>query len=285
MIKSPAGYTIVELLIVLAVTGVIAVSAFSVIAGKQARTELNQSVRDFDSQLQDVINDVAHGYYPSEGAGARCHLASGNITFDASGGSQGSSTDCIFIGKVIQFEPSGPSGSPALYPPGTMLLHTIVGKRLSGGLSGPSSSSISESKTRAAYKGGGGGGSPVIDLTEVNNILWGMRVESIAAVRPDNTTVSGLGAVGFMTDFGHSGAAPATELYYIYSSAIGQTKAKLVGPGASARLNNYNNYHKADKIEICLERGNRRAKVTLGGDGGNRSKLATDVEFLETALC
>src|SRR4051812_35553772 len=93
------GYTIIEVLIVLAVTGVLLASALRLISGQQARTEFSQSIRDVQSQINDVMNNVSSGYFATGGK-VGCTTSSSGPTLSStppSGGS-GTSKDCILIG-------------------------------------------------------------------------------------------------------------------------------------------------------------------------------------------
>ena len=57
------GYTIVETLIFLAVSALLFVSTIILISGRQAKAQFTNSVRDLVSDITDVANDVANGYY------------------------------------------------------------------------------------------------------------------------------------------------------------------------------------------------------------------------------
>src|SRR5688572_4270761 len=61
------GFTVVEVLIVLAITGLLFVSAAVMIAGRQNRTAFEQSVRNIHSQIQAAIDEVIVGHYPNNG--------------------------------------------------------------------------------------------------------------------------------------------------------------------------------------------------------------------------
>lgn len=119
------GYTIIEVLIFLAVSGALMVSALTVFGGQQQRTEFSQAVREFDSQMRDIINDVSTGYYPDTQniickndsiVGQGIKLTSGSTA------DQGTNSDCIFVGRVIQFRPEGLSSS-------SMRVYTVAGQR------------------------------------------------------------------------------------------------------------------------------------------------------------
>ncbi len=123
------GYTIVEVLIFLAVSGALLASALSLFGGQQRRTQFTQAVRELDSQIQDIINDVSTGFYPNNGS-VRCAYdpaggglpGSGIKLTNGSGTTQGTNSDCIFVGRVIQFSPQGEGQ-------GAMHIHTVAGQR------------------------------------------------------------------------------------------------------------------------------------------------------------
>ena len=61
--KRPLGYTIIEVMIVLAVSGVMFIIAASFISGKQESTAFTEGANEFASQLQQTIAEVADGQY------------------------------------------------------------------------------------------------------------------------------------------------------------------------------------------------------------------------------
>jgi type II secretory pathway pseudopilin PulG len=104
-VSQPAGYTIVEALIFLAVSGMLAVSALLLVGAQQGKTEFSQSVREMELIVQDVMNDVSTGNFPSPGA-VSCTLARGQPQVTVGAGEQGTNSQCILIGRVIQFRPN-----------------------------------------------------------------------------------------------------------------------------------------------------------------------------------
>ncbi len=94
------GYTIVETMIFLAVSGALFLSAMLLLNGQQRKTEFSTSVRDFDSKLQSVFGNVTSGYYNNAGSIACSATPTGpSIT---AGTSQGESAGCTFIGQYIE---------------------------------------------------------------------------------------------------------------------------------------------------------------------------------------
>ena len=58
-----AGYTILEVMIVMTVTGALFATTALLLSGKQAQSEATQSVRRLESELQLVASEVGNGYY------------------------------------------------------------------------------------------------------------------------------------------------------------------------------------------------------------------------------
>lgn len=114
------GFTIVEVLIVLAVTGAMFVWAALLISGRQAKTEFQVGIRDVQTKLQQSINEVKSGYYPFN-TGFRCD-ASGTAPLDIDTGGigfgQGEHNQCTFIGKTVAISND------------TMYVYSMAGARL-----------------------------------------------------------------------------------------------------------------------------------------------------------
>lgn len=118
------GYTVVEALMVVAISGALFASVTTLISGKQAETEFNTGVRDFENKLQDVLNDVATGVYPSADNIICTAPPAGGVSIVSGDKEQGTNDQCTFVGKAIQFSPSGGDEQR-----GVMRSYTIVGKR------------------------------------------------------------------------------------------------------------------------------------------------------------
>ncbi|HUB93492.1 MAG TPA: prepilin-type N-terminal cleavage/methylation domain-containing protein [Verrucomicrobiae bacterium] len=97
------GFTIVEVMIVLAVSSLIVLSALTLVNGRQSKTEFTTGINDFQEQLQQIINETASGQYPGMGGFTCQPAASGPVTFTTTSSSQGTNQGCIFLGKAVQF--------------------------------------------------------------------------------------------------------------------------------------------------------------------------------------
>jgi type II secretory pathway pseudopilin PulG len=103
------GYTIVEVLIVLAVTGGLMVSIMTMISGQQRKTEFTTSARDLENKLQDVFNDVDTGFYNANGQLKCDNPGYTGPAISAATTGIGTNDGCIFLGKAIRFY-SAPGG-------------------------------------------------------------------------------------------------------------------------------------------------------------------------------
>lgn len=142
------GYTIVETMIVLAVSATMLISAMAFINGRQGRTEFSNAVRSFETSMADIASDVSSGYYssPRADAGAnRCRVTTGGqlqpdsaaVPAAARGASQG----CIFIGVAVQFAPKDDGGYES------MVTYGLLGTQYKdGNVDNGESRSINDSK-------------------------------------------------------------------------------------------------------------------------------------------
>jgi type II secretory pathway pseudopilin PulG len=100
--KKSAGFTIVETIIVLAVSAGLAASALLLVSGKQNKTQFQVAANNFKQQLEQIINETANGFYPSnndfqcDGTGATPVISTGT-------NKQGTNSSCIFLGKAMAF--------------------------------------------------------------------------------------------------------------------------------------------------------------------------------------
>ena len=116
-----AGFTIVETMIVLAVTGFMFMAVSVTWGGKQHKSDYQTAVRDVTSIIQQTVSDVQNGYFPSTD-NFSCIGTSANLRFPStpSTAKQGGNTTCQFMGKALEFRVS--SDSPEL-----MRKYTVAG--------------------------------------------------------------------------------------------------------------------------------------------------------------
>jgi len=165
------GYTIVEVLIVLAISTSLLFSAIIVFRGQQDATVYTQTVQDLNSKIINYADQVAAGTFPDsqqyicDGTKPRPILsqASGNL-----GGRQG----CIFLGRAIKVASNS----------STITVYTVLGKQTQS--SGEPAASISQASPEPAVLGGacGGAGTPACwVMSDTFNLAAGAKIKKADA--------------------------------------------------------------------------------------------------------
>lgn len=123
MRQARGGYTIIEVLVVLAVGLVTFFAAVSLLAGRQGKTEFSQAMRDIQTKFDSIVNSVKVSNFP-DASGYQCEIDSNDRPRIVSGGTieLGENEQCLFLGKAIQLDNS-PSG-----PPHRLFIYTILGR-------------------------------------------------------------------------------------------------------------------------------------------------------------
>lgn len=133
------GFTIVETMIYLAVTGVLLVSAMALMNGRQANTEFQQGIHQVVSNLQDIVSSVSTGFYPSlEDFNCDTGADGTSATFTISGTGpvteQGTNTGCLYLGRAIQFAPDSSDVSQGKY---AYVVYTVASRQYKRGQDPP----------------------------------------------------------------------------------------------------------------------------------------------------
>lgn len=167
-----AGYTILETMIFLLVSGILFFSAMLLVNGQQNKTEFTTVVRDFDTKLQSVIGNVSSGYYNNPGS-VTCTVAAGpprqpQITSTPS--VQGQNEGCTFVGQYITL-PTPPA------PADNFTITSHAGLRLND--AGEEVQSLAEARP-----------TPINETTETYNLLNGVRAKMRIVNGADITTVA-----------------------------------------------------------------------------------------------
>jgi prepilin-type N-terminal cleavage/methylation domain-containing protein len=166
MRRNRGGYTIIEVLIVLAVGVIIFFAAIALFAGKQGKTEFSQAMRDVESQMQSVVNDVGVSVFPNSGD-FDCTLSGGKPTLSTTTADTGTNQDCIFLGKAVVADSEA--------DPDQLVVYTVLGSRVSGG---SIVTSVTESDILDANPVPFTINGPGPDLTETYTIPFGAEVIS-----------------------------------------------------------------------------------------------------------
>ncbi len=273
-----SGYTIIEVLIFFAVTGVLLVSALAIFRGQQGRTQFTQAVRETDQQLRTIINEVGSGQYTKK-ENFTC-VAAGQTaapTFNSSSSEQGTNTGCIFLGKVIQFGPSVPGQctAPSLSNCTQYNIFTLMGRRQ---YNGQDVARLSAAKPRA-----------VPNLTENFTLPGGLRVTamkwqlnngstyynssafalvySLAASNPSGDPVSRTTRVDAIPLYG--GVLVGAYPFPLGKTTTDVNNAIEVFHNAGLGGTDANIRSRTTAITICFDQGpgSRKAAIRIGGNG------------------
>lgn len=248
------GYTIVETMIFLIISGVLLITSMLFFRGRQQRTQFTQGVREIEANVKTIMGEVSSGYYPNNDTSFSCSAPASDtiptLTFPGTG-EQGSNESCIFIGKVINFDDDSEQYSS----------YTVVGRRKAH-VSGQIVNTLTEAK-------------PTIDerIKEVYTMPWGIRATKVVSVK--TTAKTNRSAVGLIMSLGGSasggdvvsGAQTADLLplgnNFAEKFPVLQTRVQAMTDSA----------RRPDKIVVCLESGggDRKGAIILGGGGRQMS--------------
>lgn len=263
------GFTIVETLIFLAVSSLILVSTLTLVGGAQRKNEFNQGVRDFQQQIDDLIDNVTTGYTASQ-ENFTCDTTSGKPEIKAaspgSGTKLGQNNNCIFIGKVLQFADQGQFD-----------VYSVVGLRTTDGST--IVKDIVEAKPRVSA------------LPNILVVQQKIRNNLVPKTIKRNPTGAALSAIGFFSTVntqdevaGNSGAQQI-DLLALNDGALPSSLAVANLPGwfnnTWANSSTFDQEYlsarnPADGISICFvgPGKDQNATITIGGsDNQATSKL------------
>lgn len=266
--QQPHGYTIVEVLIFMVITGVLLASALLVFRGQQQRTQFTQGVRETESRLRTVINEVSSGYYPNNNT-FRCYVSGGSIAIDgASPNQQGANTGCVFLGKAVRFS----QGSD-------YKVYTVVGLQRSDGQEVTNIASADPTAI-ARFEGDA---LTVPDITENFSMPWGVAATRVYFEKDGvKTDIGGLGLILSLGSYTQdednqlvSGSQTAS-LLPLTETTLGSSDAIFKAQG----IENMQEADRsaADRIVICLSSGgsDRKAAIIIGGSG---RQLSTETQI------
>lgn len=279
-VKSAAGYTIVEVMIFLSVTGLLFMAAAFYIAGQQERAYFATATSDAQSQIEDLGNDVGAGYVPVKGEFDCIVSGPGNPpTLRPTPGipyRQGQNPGCVFLGKVIKFEQDSSSYT----------VITVAGN--SRNSANQEVKSFAEAHPTPVMPGPASAG---VDLTETGEFKNGLIMTRVVYQPNRGGPFYDIGAIGIFTTFPQTN--PGTQNLISGSQSvmmvpiINSTLSESVADTAS-RISGVNesdaNPH---TFMMCFRHGQGGKKVAMAlGVGGRRltSNLVLEGVDITTGL-
>ncbi len=188
--RHAGGFTIIEVIIFLTISVAIVGGAVALFSTRIPKAQFSQAVTELDLKIRDVSNQVASGYYPNTQ-----NITCNGTTLTTGSNVQGTNSDCVFLGRAIQFGPSSAGcntiGGEAC---DNLAIHTIWGSTKD--LSGEPANSLDDSGPRFA------------DITvlpaETYDTAFGLYITKVV-----NPTAGG---VAFLQTFGTPTSAVASGL-------------------------------------------------------------------------
>lgn len=253
--KTPRGYTIIEVLIVLAASGLMFVIAANFISNKQGVTAFNTGVNELASQIQDTIEEVTNGQYsdvPIDCSGSAGSISATAVSDPAIG--TGSNQDCLFLGKVLHFQVDNDLTKYEKI--------SVAGSRRNTG--GGVVDNINDASPTA-----------IIGLTATQSVPQNLDVNR---VRINGGAIGDSTGIGFLQNFGAEasgdslrGAALPPTMYYVagmtaQDTANAETQISSTVAGVPV-------IQKANRIDLCVSDGSRNAVITIDSIASQRSVI------------
>lgn len=265
-----SGFTIVETMIVLAVTGALFIAIAASFSGRQDEAEFIHAINTAQAKIQQVILQTSEGFYTNQG-NFSCSSASGSVsitpgTYTGTQGTNGGATGgCVFLGKAIQFLVQ--SGTPNEQ----YRIYTVAG------IQGPTNGSPSPFQTVNPTVVG----QPGVDYTSYSDVgAWEYGLHTLfvrADKNPGCTAIlCSFGSVGFLMEPGsltgsgsYSSIAAPVDVVAAYGTTLGQTPTQA-GSAISASLQSPTlDVNPPGGVQICLVSGSTKQSglITIGYQG------------------
>ncbi len=263
--KSPLGYTIVEVMIVLAVSGLMFIVAANFINGKQEQTSFTEGVNELASNTQNLINQVKNGKYSD--IPISCTASGGSLTISSPGSStttQGQNAECTFLGKVLHVTGNN---SP------NYEVFTIAGERLSGGVPVTDLNSAMPTPVAAPFTS-----TNPINLTTQEIAPQNLFLEYILVNGNQYSEIGFIQYPGNSDGAGGLQNGPQTiDLYYVNGSSLG-----LSSTTAAATKITSANLMPVHTASICVTDNHKYADIVIGTSG---DQLNVTVNNINTSSC
>jgi type II secretory pathway pseudopilin PulG len=291
--KSSAGFTIVETMIVLAVTGVLLVSAITLISGRQNKTQFQVAANDLQQKMQQIVNETVNGYSQAD-PNFSCQPPPNPDTAEPVITPYNAALPvgkCIFIGKALRFGQLGSDDSNHTLE--SIGIYPLVASRLDASKNEQSNNLT----VRFAALAAGGNNPTAPDSYTTYNTVGGLKYvktlyqlaspnNGVHAVNPD-TLVSGIvfaqSLASYSTGVDTSQLNSGSQQFTLYglnnstdwSSAANPDSATFVGRINGATLLPLQN------IQLCFASGTTNQSVLVTVDIG----LTVSMEIKNGPAC
>lgn len=271
------GYTIIEVLMFLAVSGGMFFTAMTLVSGQQGKAQFQTAVRDFESRINDIANNVSTGYYVRNNDFRCTTNASGMPQIDNTAVGLGENGQCIYIGTVLKF------GDPTAGDKEVYSILTMAGARTNSGIN---VANLAQSNPQTVFLGGG---TPVADQPLSQQRIPFATVECIRVNGGGCSTTTGA-ALGFFTTFNGTSAGATrggiqTDLIYYGTPGSPRYDDNLNATVAKLNSFNYAAYTRVNTLDICLMSGSTNQYALVSFGGGSTSNLTVSSEIKQGSTC
>ncbi len=265
--KSPkqVGFTIIEVMIFLAVSGLTFLIAATFISGKEAQAEFVTGMRNANNIVNNTINDVANGNYPLP-VSYSCSVTSGVPIVTSSSGDH---VGCVLIGKVIVPETNSDANRYSIF--------SVVGCQFV--FNGVCSATQGVAPTDLANEG-----STVVNfMTQSNNWPGGVSITKLLLVSGANTTnIGAFGIFGGLPQINggvYVSGSQAANVVVVNNSLISDSSSQIESLVNSSGLSLLNGSY----IVMCFSGGNNhKAGIVIGGSNQG-GQLTTTLQMENNA--
>jgi type II secretory pathway pseudopilin PulG len=255
--KAPLGYTIVEVMVVLAVSAFMLVISGSFINGKTRQASFDSGVKELAASIQEVIQEVKDGQFSD--VPLDCSANSPQVIVSAAAVSgvnkQGQNQECIFLGKVMHFSVAGNRTKYEVVP--------VAGSRQD--VDNPAKPSTDPIQAGAAA---------IPELTTLQSVPQNLDVKHV--VNGNTVTAAALTrhyAIGFIQDLGsldsgggqvtYNAGAQTSPKIYRYPVINANAASATTNTTVAERLGTPYMFD-ADVITLCVTNGDRFAEIIIG---------------------
>lgn len=253
--KKARGFTVIETMIVLAVTGGLFLAIAVTLSGRQQRTQFEQGINDIRAQLQQVINDVGTGFYPSL-TNLRCTAGASGPVMVAGTTNQGENTGCIFMGKALQFGVTGTD-------PEQFLTYSVAG--LQRTTTGDEVTTYAQAQPRVISPASGAGSVP--DITEKKTLQYGLTT---LWIRSNSVNIGAFGFINKLATYSSGSIVSGSQqvdVVPINSTSLNTTQLA----GAQSINNNLvtSTINPTGGVQVCFVSGgtDQSGLITIGSNG------------------
>jgi hypothetical protein len=267
------GFTIMETIMVLAISAALFVAIAVTLSGRQGRTEFSQAVQDVKNQIQQQINDIGSGLYGNTNNFSCSAGGLGpNISAVASG-DQGANTGCIFLGKAMQFQVAGATN------PEQFKLFTVAGlQRTSAG-----AEVTTYALARPTVVAPSTSNPTMPDASIDGRMLYNLTTQEIRYGPGAGTPV---GAIAFVNSLA-SATGDMVGSQRVNVIPINTSTLNMSSAAAAQAINNMlatSTPNPTGGVRLCFYSGSTEQSATIT-IGGNNRELSVTLSIRETKTC